>query len=258
MRIARVENGKLDEIYRQRTDTSTAGFAKFLGALQEVAVGSQFTAVAGGVPGQLRGEDGGLAATNLPNWSGLPVLARLKEIFDCPVYVGNDVELCGIGEARYGAGIAKGIMAYYTVSTGVNAARLVDGVVDRTISRYELGKQVVNHTGGQAQTLESLIGGAALEKRLGTAPHDIKDATVWSQLARYLAAGLYNTSLYWDPEIIVLGGTMMRDIDPTEVAAEIDAMPVVFDKRPRLALAKLGDEAGLYGAVAWLDQLGYK
>jgi glucokinase len=258
-RLALVDNGRWSEIITIPTDRSAAGFAKFLGALQELAEGHKINAIAGGVPGQLRGEAGEfLVATNLPEWRGMPILERIKELFDCPVYVTNDVEMGGLGESKYGAGTEKGVMAYYTISTGVNAVRIVDGVIDTTISRYEIGKQVVEHARKQAIGLEPLVGGAALEKRLGKSPHDVKDPQVWEQVAEYLAAGLYNTTLFWNPQLIVLGGSMMRDIDVERVAEAMEQLPAVFDEWPKLVKATLGDEAGLRGALARLEQLGYR
>ena len=258
MRVALAEKGKIGQIFRVPTDRSAAGFGKFLGVLQQVAEGHQIDAVGGGFPGQIQGEDGELVvATNLPEWLGLKLSRELKQMFDCPVHIANDVEMCGLGEARFGAGITEGVMAYYTVSTGVNAVRLVDGDVDQTVSRYELGKQIVNMVKGEPQSLEPLIGGAALQKRTGKLPHDIHDARVWRELERSLAIGIYNTSLYWNPELIVMGGSMMRDIKVAGVAEALHELPNVLEHWPRLEAAQMGDEAGMRGAMVCLEQLGY-
>ncbi len=258
-RIALADNGEIGEVTRMPTDKSAAGFGKFLGLLEEVAKGQKISAVAGGMPGQLEGEDGlFMVATNLPEWRGLPVLKQVKDLFGVPVVISNDVEMCGLGEAQYGAGLREGVMAYYTVSTGVNGVRLIDGKIDSTISQYELGKQIVDHDKRSPQELEPLISGAALERREHKKPHDIDDPAIWAQEERYLAAALYNTALYWNPEQIVLGGSMMRDIDIAEVAREMAKLPQVAEAWPKLVAAKLGDEAGIRGAVARLDALGYR
>ena len=259
MRVALAENGLIGEILRVPTDRSAEGFGKFLAILQGVVKGQPIEAVAGGFPGQLQGEDGELVvATNLPHWRGQLLLKELKALFDCPVHITNDVELCGLGEAKYGAGSTKGIMAYYTVSTGVNAVRLLDGEIDHTVSRYELGKQIVSNVDGEPQALEPLIGGAALEKRTGMSPHDIHDQEVWRELERSLAIGVYNTALYWNPELVVIGGSMMRDIKVENVAEALHKLPNVYERWPRLEPATLGDEGGIRGAMVWLGQLGYK
>jgi predicted NBD/HSP70 family sugar kinase len=258
-RIALAESGALHEVVRMPTDKSAAGFAKFLGALQEVASGKKITAVAGGFPGQFKGENAEFViASNLKDWLGQQVGARLEELFDCPVVVINDVELCGLGEAHVGAGRAEGVMAYFTVSTGVNGVRIVDGKVDQSVGRYEMGHQIIHQPASGPQTLEDLVGGASLEKATGKHPRDIKDAAVWSRLEHYLAVGLYNCVHYWNPGVIVLGGSMMRDIKIDGVRKELDQMPPLYDRWPELVSAELGDEAGLHGAVISALQKGYK
>jgi predicted NBD/HSP70 family sugar kinase len=257
--LALAENGVLGEVVRQQTDPSAAGFAKFLGVVQEMTQDRRISAVAGSFPLQLRGDGGEVVvATNLPLWLGLKVRLLLEQIFDCPVIIGNDMAMCGLGEANYGAGITEGVMAYYTVSTGVNAARIVDGEVDPTISRFELGYQVVNQVGGKRKSLEDMIGGRSIAERFGKKPPDIHDEAVWRELESSLAVGVYNTMLFWNPEVIVFGGSMMRDLKLDRVAAELAQMPQIMERLPRLEYAKLGDDVGLRGAMAKLEMIGYK
>ena len=219
--------------------------------------GLRIEAAAGGFPGQVIGEDAEvMAVRNLPNWIGKKLGSGITGVLHCPAYLTNDTPLCGLGEAYFGAGITKGLMAYYTVSTGVNGVRIADGVLDSPPRRYELGFQVISHDEeGNQISLETLIGGGDLEKRLGIPPHEIHDPEVWSGLEKYLAAGLYNTILFWGPELIVLGGKMMRDLDIQRIEKQLHKMPKVFEAWPKLKLAALGDESGIKGAHAWLGQL---
>jgi predicted NBD/HSP70 family sugar kinase len=254
-RIGLAENGELGDVVTTATDTSAAGFARLLGALQEVSKGFKIRGVVGGMPGQLEGEDGNLTlAHNLPNWLGLPVRARMQRLFDCRVNLLNDVELCGLGEAQYGSGIKKGVMAYFTISTGVNAVRIVDGHIDNSISRYEIGRLIVDTKNGVDESLESLTGGAALALRKGRLPKNIHDTRVWKQEEHDLARGLYDVLIAWTPELVVFGGSMMRDIDLKAVQTELEGLPNVLSSLPRLDYAKLGNLAGLRGAIAWMDQ----
>jgi len=80
---------------------------------------------------------------------------------------------------------------------------------------------------------------------------------LWDQLANYLAHGLRNSILYWSPDVIVLGGSMIVG-DPrillddivkhtNAVVGEVTQVPLIVD-------AALGDNAGLYGAMAVLNQ----
>jgi predicted NBD/HSP70 family sugar kinase len=250
-RLALSEDGQLSHVVHFDTVHSGPGLAHMLGAMHALAAGNSVKAVVGGMPGDLD-EDGTLvAARNLRAWEGLPVGARIKSAFDCPVYIHNDVVMCGLGEARGGAGISEGVMVYYTVSTGVNAVRLVNGNLDRTIKRFEIGFELVGQEDGRVQSLEMLIGGGAMEKRLGRAPQEVHSEAVWRLAERNLAHGLYNTLLHWTPDVVVFGGSMMHDIRIDGVRRELAKWPQVLDRQPELKKAELGDLAGLHGAASW-------
>jgi predicted NBD/HSP70 family sugar kinase len=250
IRIALVEDGEMKSIVRMQTDTSADGFEAFIKALQHEAADLDIDRVVGCVPGQIDSGQGKLVvATNLVHWLGKPIRGRLSEVFSCPVDVRNDIEMCGLGEA-HAATKLTGTVVYYTVSTGVNAVRIIAGAVDTTIARYELGKQIIAGSPEEYQALEPLISGAALEDRMGLLPADIEDPAVWRQLEHYLAGAIYNTMLYWNPEAIIIGGSMMRDIEIDRVSELLTHFPKIYDQLPHLMPAQLGDEAGLRGALA--------
>jgi len=256
VRAALVRDRRLGKVVAVETEHSAAGFAAFLGILEELAAGEVIKAVVGGLPAQLEGEEGRVVlARNLPGWLGLEVKSRIGQLFDCPVYITNDVKLGGLGESHYGAGIKKWIMAYFTVSTGVNAVRIVDGRVDATIGRYEIGEQLLPGSGGRPESLERLVGGAALRKRMGRLPAAIEDKALWLEIGRDLARGLFNTALHWDTELMVLGGSMMNDIDLDEVGRELAKLAHEWPVVPKLKRAELGEKVGLMGALAWHEQL---
>lgn len=259
-RIALVEDGVMGEIHHIQTDDSVAGFAKMLAEMQDIVDGRKLHAVAGGLAGHLEGQEGKLIlAQNLPNWIGTKVLKRMEDIFRCPVYIENDVVMGGLGEAHYGVGVKEGVMAYFTVSTGVNGVRLVDGKIDSTISRYQLGRQIIAGVDGTPHTLEFMTGGASFERRRGRPPREVRDKSVWAVEARNLAFGMYNTILFWSPEVIVFNGSMMRDIDLRLVQRELDNLGLVMPRWPRLEYSRLGDKAGMHGSLVTLGQkLGHR
>ncbi len=256
-RLALAEDGKLGRVAITETDGSAGGFGRFLGLLEELGGGRRLAAVVGGLPGQVAGNEGRVVQVrNLPDWKGIEIKQRIGQLLDCPVYITNDVLLGGLGEAHEGAGSARGVMAYVTVSTGVNLVRLVDGVIDKTIGRYEVGEQLIGWGSDGWQTLEQRVGGAALTKRTGRAPSEVKDPAVWRQMEEDLAVGLYNAVVYWWPELIVLGGSMMRDIDVRVVQKKLELLAEPdWPRVPRLVRASLGDVAGLHGAMAWYNQI---
>src|SRR3989304_3420656 len=105
----------------------------------------------------------------LPGWSGKPVKKRLEEITDSPVYLENDAALAALGEAVFGAGRGHRIVSFITVSTGGGGARVVDQKIDENAMGFEPGHQVIlmDEESGNVKNLESLIGGAFIEKETG-------------------------------------------------------------------------------------------
>jgi predicted NBD/HSP70 family sugar kinase len=221
-------------------------------------------ACAGGIRGVLNHDKSEMVHdAKLAGWCEKPLVETLKKKLKTEVYLENDAALVGLGEAHFGAGEGHEIVVYHTVSTGVGGAKIESGEIDSYRDGFEPGHQIldIDQTilGVEVEpTLENLVSGDALEARTGVKPYEIpQEDTVWDQLALYLAHGLRNTILYWSPDIIVLGGSMivgdprilLEDIikHTNEVLGEDIECPLIVD-------AKLGDEGGLYGAMALLSQ----
>ena len=218
--------------------------------------------IAGGIRGLINEEKTGIYNDSvLSNWAGKSLVAGLQKHFNVPVHIENDTAMAGIGEAVYGAGKGLDIIAYHSVSTGVGGVKIENGFIDIASTGFEPGHQVLDIDRtilGEdiAPTLENLVSGTAVELRFGVKAYEIPQSDViWDELAEYLAQGLRNTILYWSPDAIILGGSMITG-DP---AIPVDAIRKYtvesldsFVPSPLIVEAKLGDEAGLYGALALL------
>jgi len=221
--------------------------------------------VAGGIRGQLDADRLELAhdpGDKLPGWVEEPLVKLLKKGLKAEVYLENDTAMAGLGEAVFGAGKDYEIVVYHTISTGVGGVKIENGVIDDYRVGFEPGHQIldIDRTvlGEDIDpTLENLVSGSALEKRMGMKPYDIPQTdAVWDQLAEYLAHGLRNTILYWSPDVIVLGGSMILG-DPRILLDDIirHTNEILEDDFtcPDILDGKLGDDMALYGAMAYLD-----
>jgi predicted NBD/HSP70 family sugar kinase len=217
---------------------------------------------AGGIRGRLNEEKTGLTNDGvLTKWTGQSIVEALQKYSDVPVYLENDSAVAGLGEAVYGAGVGLDIIAYHTVSTGVGGVKIENGKIDVASVGFEPGHQIldIDRTilGDEiVPTLENLVSGTALAERFGVPAYEIpQDDVVWNELAEYLAQGLRNTVMYWSPEAIVLGGSMIIG-DPAILIDDIRKHTVEsidgFVESPLIVKAALGDEAGLYGGMAIL------
>ncbi|PIR88635.1 MAG: hypothetical protein COU09_01480 [Candidatus Harrisonbacteria bacterium CG10_big_fil_rev_8_21_14_0_10_44_23] len=197
-----------------------------------------------------------IGGPNLEGWIARPIGKDLERSFRCPVNLENDAALAALGEAHYGAGKPKGIMAYITIGTGVGGARVIDGKIDKFSVGFEPGHQVIDVdrlalNTSEHGTLEELIGGRAIETRYGDKPWHL-DKSEWEKFSRWLAAGLNNVMVMWSPELIVLGGSMITKktgFTIHQLEKDLRQMLKIFPDLPKLKKSELGDLAGLYGAL---------
>lgn len=241
-----------------------AGVEAIIKAANSMKPQGGWQAVAGGIRGLLNEEHTGIENDGvLGGWAGKSIVEALQEHFNTPVYLENDTAMAGLGEAHFGAGKGVDIMVYHTISTGVGGVKIENGEIDSASAGFEPGHQVldIDRTilGDEiTPTLENLVSGAGLEARLGLKPTDIpQEDLVWTELAGYLAQGLRNTILYWSPEMIVLGGAMMLGEPKIPLEAVRKSTVDVLDSFvacPFITTAELGDDAGLYGAMAYLTK----
>jgi fructokinase len=247
--------------------TKTGSFKEGMKALVQAIEGlgvkpKEVKAIAGGVRGLLMEDHSGIHNDSvLSRWSNQSITDALAETFKVPVYLENDTAFAGLGEAVFGAGKGMDIVVYHTISTGVGGVKIEQGIIDVSTSGFEPGHQVLDIDRtilGEdiTPTLENLVSGTAVENRMGVKPYEIpQEDALWDELAEYLAQGLRNTILYWSPEVIVLGGSMMVG-DPKIPLEAVRKYTVAtldgFVECPFITTATLKDEAGLYGALAYL------
>jgi predicted NBD/HSP70 family sugar kinase len=271
-RVARSDGERLLDAESFRTPKSyDEGVAELAEGLKKILGTEQFEACAGGVRGVLLTDRSGIDYDHvLVDWQDRPLVADLATHLGVPVALENDAALAGLGEATHGAGKGYSIVAYHTVSTGVGGVRIDHGHIDAYHRGFEPGHQVIDvdrtlHQQGDRQDgaeLEEYISGTAVKQRLGKEAYEVPQADpLWNELALILAHGLKNTVAYWSPEIIVLGGSMMLG-DPRILLSDVERhLKRLLGERiemPRLVLATLGDESGLYGAMTHLMNLKRK
>ncbi len=244
-------------------ETFSAGVKAITGAIDKLT-DEKPVAIAGGIRGPLNEEKTGIVNdTKLEKWVGESVVAALQKHYDVPVTLENDAAIAGLGEAVYGAGEGLEIVAYHTVSTGVGGVKIENSAVDLASVGFEPGHQVldIDRTilGEETvPTLENLVSGSGVKNRFGVEPYDIPQTdVVWDELAEYLGHGLRNTILYWSPDVIVLGGSMIIGDPRIEIDTirkyTIEALNG-FVEAPFITTATLGDDAGLYGAMVLLKK----
>jgi len=239
------------------------GMALIIKAVKDLA-GEEISAIAGGIRGILNETKTGIIQDGaLSSWVDFDVVGALTTEFSVPVYLENDAALAGLGEAHYGAGQGIDILVYHTISTGVGGVKISYGKIDESSMGFEPGHQILDIDRtilgpDIVPTLQNLVSGTAVEERMGMKPYEIPQSDVlWDELAGYLAQGIRNSILYWSPEVIVLGGSMMVGDPKIPIEAVRKATVEALDNFvpcPFITTAALLDDAGLYGAMSRIEQ----
>jgi fructokinase len=240
------------------------GIAAIENAIKKLRGSEKITRVAGGIRGPLNSDRSGIGYDDvLTDWQGKSLISDLFQSVDALVFLENDAGLAGLGEAHFGAGKGFPIVAYHTISTGMGGVRIVDEKIDRNNMGFEPGHQIIDADQTLCPTcasadLEDYISGSALEARFHKKPYDIPQTDpVWDELAHWLAHGLKNTIVYWSPDAVVLGGSMIVG-DPhirlSDIKRHTEALLGDLLPCPVIKDATLGDVGGLYGAMVLLSQ----
>lgn len=237
------------------------GIDIFKKTADELSQGEKIEKIAGGVAGPLDQDKTMLVKSpHLGEWINKPFKKEIENIFNCPIYLENDADLAALGEASFGAGKGKKIVAYLTISTGVGGGRVVNGKIDENALGFEPGHQIIVPDGspcncGGLGHLESYVSGSGIERIYHQKGQDIKDPKIWDEVTKNLSIGLNNVCTLWSPDIIILGGSVTQSLALDSVRNYLKQFLTIFPIAPKVEKSQLGDPAGLYGALAIIGLL---
>jgi glucokinase len=280
-------------ILTQAQEGPDAVLERIYAAIAAVIPGTGVSAIGVGAPGPTDPYQGViLVGPNLPGWHHVNLVELLGTYFQVPVFVGNDANLAGLAEHRYGAGQGTRHMVYMTVSTGIGTGVIIDNrmLLGRQGLAAELGHMTIDVSVEQPGspllgTLEGLASGPSIAKRAQMAlaagaqsaiielvdgkltavtPRVLNqaarsgDAFALEQFyttARYLGVGITNILHIFNPERIVLGGSvwmhaqdLMADVVWSTIRSR--AQSPEYWQELSIVSAALGDDVGLLGSVA--------
>lgn len=223
-------------------------------------------------------------------WRNVEAGRILSEQLGCPVRLLNDVRIATLGELTYGHGADARSLVFLALGTGIGGGVAVDGKLrlGPLGAAGELGHLTILPDGplcgcGNRGCLETLASGPAIVGegvrllKTGLAPrlYDLVqgdagrvspkeiaaaaqagDTAVQEALRRageYLGIGVANVIVTLHPELIVFGGgvaqmgeVLLQYVRET-VRRRVHMIP---SETVRIEISKLGDQAGVLGAVA--------
>ncbi len=204
---------------------------------------------------------GDVAATPKPDWTGAPLLRRMRDNLGVPADIQTDVEAAAVAEYKMGAGQGHSSVGYVTIGTGIGAALAIDGVPYRGRNHTELGHIPVKRLEGDTfpgrcpfhtDCLEGMASGPVIGERWGADAATLGDRDeVWDLEAAYLAQLIRVYTLGFAPDIVLFGGgvgTRPDMADRIAKASIVDLGGYAIDGPPVIKTAGLGADAGLIGA----------
>lgn len=244
MRIAGADGVMLGAVRKVPTPQDLdATIAQFAEIARDIAGSDPIEHAAGCIAGQIDTEKGIYDANNRPSWNGRHFDTELGVALGAPVTVANDCAVIGLGEYEYGAGKGATCLAYVTVSTGVGAALVKNGAIAPTPG-FHFGHEMID-----GAELETLISGTAVKNKFGIEPKDLESLDERNKLADIFAQGLVKIIKAWNPDTIVIGGSMIVGQNPIPLERVEKTLEKIIGKTPRIKMAALGDTGGLYGGM---------
>lgn len=234
---------------------------------------------------------------NLPGWDEFPIVDHIQTTLHYPAVLIGDCDAAVLGEAWQGAGRGWRNIVYITVGTGIGGGVIIDGKLYRPIgsAAVEIGHHTLDMHGtkcycGANGCWEVLASAPAIVRRAKVAfvgaPDDsplmrlvggdldqitaervsiaasqgdpIAQAQV-NETATIMGVGITNVMNIFGPEVVILGGGVMKGWSLFEpiasqiIAARESVVPLHLIK---LVRAKLGLSAGVTGAAkAMIDMI---
>ncbi len=263
------------------------GIDQLVGALQQLkasATGKRILGIGVGVPGPMDPNRGMVQRSpHLGGWQGFGLKTHLEKKLKLPVFITNDANAAAVGEKVFGAGRNADDFIYLTVSTGIGGGIILGGklLLGASYGAGEVGHTLIVPEGercgcGRRGCLEAYASGTAIaqfvrrEIRKGrrTRLSGLISAEKVSDAARkgdrlsieafrlagyYLGIGLANLINIINPEMLILGGSVMKSSSllwPSMIrSARTHAWPSLY-AACRITRTQLGDQVGDFGALA--------
>lgn len=170
---------------------------------------------------------GSITSTPKPGWRDTPLLKELGRLlnFTKPIGFNTDVNAAALAEFTYGGHPCRHSLVYITIGAGVGVGVVAGGQIIQGLVHPEGGHVVVNrHPQDTAESIcpyhkdylcaEGMATNIAVAHRFRMDPAALHEAVdesdIWEIEAFYLAQVCLNVTLVLSPEVIVIGGGVMK------------------------------------------------
>lgn len=205
--------------------------------------GKKVWGVGVGAAGVTLHKEGIVVESGSLNWRDYPLREKLAARFHLPIMVDNDANLAALGEFWYGAGQHIPNLVLLVIGIGIGAGIIVNGTLYRgaheasgEVGYLMPGRAFLGKRDGGYGALESMASGIGIIARARIALEGSRPAAALEELTLedffnaaskgeswakpileetldYLAIGVAGVISFFDPELIILGGDLIRAAD---------------------------------------------
>lgn len=231
-------------------------------------------------------------AANL-GFENLPICAMLSEMLGKKVYIENDANAAALGEFIAGAAKDVNSCVCITLGTGVGGGVIIDGKVfaGSNFAGTELGHTVIVVDGepcscGRRGCWEAYASATGLIRQTRRAMEEHRDSKMWDiagsldkvdgrtpfeamragdaagkavvdRYIYYIAVGLINMINIFQPEVLCVGGGICKEgetlLAPLRKYIDAEQFSKYSEKKTKLCVAALGNDAGIIGAAGLVE-----
>ena len=250
----------------------------------------EIKAIGIGAPGAVDSESGRVIFAPNLDWNDVPLRNELEKLLDVPVFLENDCNVCTLGVYQIELKAKPRDVVGIFLGTGIGGGLILEGHLYSGFNRTagEIGHMVLEVGGpkcacgnkgcfealasrtaifrrikqavkeGQKTILTEMLGPELEDLRSGDLRKAIKRGDkfvehVIEEAAEYTGIAVANFINVFNPEVIVIGGGLMEQLEDEMLAIIVEtamdyAMPGTA-KGIEIIATQLGDDAGITGAA---------
>ncbi|MCK5705619.1 MAG: ROK family protein [Cyclobacteriaceae bacterium] len=223
---------------------------------------SSVTGIGIGVPSVVDMENGIVYdVVNIPSWKEVHLGKILEEEFKVPVFINNDVNCFVLGEKYFGHGKNHKSFVGIALGTGIGSGIIID---DKLISGVNCGAGEIGYLPYLEHDLEYYCSSNFFDKEHNTSGYQAyldakqncpKAIELWAEFGRHLGTALKSVVYAYDPEAIILGGSISKSFSFFKEQMELSLKDTYFPKsmeKLKIYVSEV-ENVSMLGAAAQVD-----